>query len=265
MKITKRIRAKPFRKKTYQKKKKVPLAIKTYVQKEIARDIENKSVQINGGANFGSYLEDLTLNAYPMLPYTGYWSVTQGVGAGNRIGNQIKTRKLMLNYVLFPLPYDATSNPNPIPCEVIMYLGYVKNTPAVLPGATDFTYFYQSGNSSVTPAGSLRDLIAVNNKDYWVIKKRWSHKIGFSNNQGTGGVANYQYQANNDFKLNVVRRLDITKLVPSTIIFNDTGSSPTTKNLFLMFEAVSSNGLVLGAAFKTVTIDYWIDFEYEDA
>lgn len=253
------------KRRNYKKKSTVSATVKNYVKKTIAKDIENKSLQINSGASFGSYTGSLNFNAYPLLPYTGYWTLGQGVGAGARVGNRVTLRKLMLNYVLRPMPYDATTNPNPLPCEVLLYLGYVKNNPSILPDNTDFDYFFQSGSSSLPPHGSLRDSIAVPNKDYWVIKKRWSHKIGYANNNGTGGVPAQQYHANNDFKYNVVKRLNITKHAPKMLTFNDGVGGVTTRNLFLMFEAVSANGAIIGAPYRTCNIDFWIDFEYDDA
>lgn len=256
-----------LKKRVYKKRggKKISLAIKKYVNRTIAKDIENKSVQINGGNSFGSYLESPEFNAYPMCPYTGYWTIPQGVGAGNRVGNQIRPKKVMLNYVLRPLPHDAVTNPNPLPCQVLLYLGYVKSSPSSLPIAIDFNYFFQSGSSSISPVGNLRDTVSVINKDYWTIKKKWSHKIGYSAYNGTGQIAGSQFQQNNDFKMNAVRKLDITKLVPKTLIFNDTQQSTNTKNLFFMYEAVSATGSTLGLQFLTSNIEFWIDFEYEDA
>lgn len=246
-------------------KKSISLAIKKYVKTAISKDVENKSVQINGGNSFGSYLESPEFNAYPMCPYTGYWTISQGVGAGNRVGNQIKPKRVMLNYVLRPLPYDSLTNPNPLPCQILLYLGYVKNTPSTLPIGTDFNYFFQSGNSSVSPVGNLRDTVSVINKDYWTIKKKWSHKIGYAGYTGTGSIAGNQFNVNNDFKLNVVKKINITKFVPNTLIFNDTQQSTNTKNLFFMYEAVSATGNTLGVQFLTANIEFWVDFEYEDA
>jgi len=243
----------------------VSLAVKKYVKRTIHSQIENKSVQINGGYGFGNVLEGPDLNAYPMCPLNGYWSIPQGTGAGGRIGNQIKTRKCYLSYVLRPLPYDAISNAFVRPMEVQMMLGYVKNTPSIIPSSFDVNQIFQSGSSVAAPVGTLRDLIATVNSDYWVVKKKWIHKLGFANNAGTGANGNAQSYANNDFKLNVVKRIDITKFVPSTYQFNDNSITPTSKNLFFMFQAVSAGGDLFTATQLPANIEFWIDFHYEDA
>ncbi|AXH73490.1 MAG: putative capsid protein [Circoviridae sp.] len=241
-------------------------SVKSYVKKTIHSQIENKSVQINPGpVAFGNVLESPDFNAYPMLPSAGYWSINQGTGAGSRIGNIIKTRKVMLNYVLFPLPYDSGTNVFPGPVEVRMMLGYVKNTPSFVPVAGDITFLFQAGNTSASPVGTLKDLISVYNTDYWSIKKSWTHKLGFSAYSGTSVTPNQQYYQNNDFKMNVVKSLDITKHCPKTCIFNDTAATTNTKNLFFMYYAVASNGNVLSNITLPVRIDYWIDYQYEDA
>jgi len=265
-----------YRKRVYQKKplrsavgrkgSSVSVGVKNYVKRALHTAIEDKSVQINPGPLlFGNVLESPDFNAYPMLPLTTYWTINQGSGQGNRVGNIIKTRKVMLNYILNPVSYDAGVNPAPSPSEVRMMLGYVKNTPSFAPIAGDINQLFQAGSTSAAPVGNLKDLISVYNKDYWDIKKSWTHKIGFATNGGTGTSAISQSFTNNDFKLNVMKRLDITKLVPKTCVFNDTSGTTNTKNLFFMFYAVSTLGATTSNITTPVRIDYWIDYVYEDA
>lgn len=247
------------------KRTSVSAGVKKYVKKILHTTIENKSVQINGGYSFSGVASDPDLNAYPMCPLSTFWSIGQGVGAGSRLGNDIKTRKVMLNYVLRPLPYDVITNPNPQPQQILLILGYVKNTPSFAPIAGDINGLFQAGNSITGPIGTLRDIIAVPNTDYWVIKKKWTHKLGYANNQGTGLVAGQQYFANNDFNLSVVKRMDITKFIPKTVNFNDANVTVNTKNLFFMQEAVPCNGSANPAGSLVANIEFWIDFQYEDA
>lgn len=247
------------------KRTSVSAGVKNYVKRAIHSSIENKSVQINFGNSFGNINESPDMNAYPMCPLSLFWTIPIGTRQGERIANVIKTRKVMLNYVLRPLPYSATSNPQPNPCEVQLMLGYVKNTPCFAPIAGDFAQLFQSGSSTSAPVGSLRDLISVINTDYWVIKKRWTHKVGYASSEGTGANPGNQFQANNDFKLNYVKRLDITKFIPKTHIFNDGSAMTNTKNLFLMYQAVAADGGTYGVNGLVANIEFWIDFHYEDA
>jgi len=243
----------------------VSAGVKKYVKTQLARNLENKCMNVNGGFSFGNILESADLNAYPMLPYTGYGTIAQGAGQGQRIGNEVRVKKLMLNYVLRPTPYSALTNPFPEPVEVDLFLGYVNQVPGFLPVPGDMTYLFQNGNSTAAPFGTLRDLISTVNKDYWTIKKRWRHKIGYSSANGTGSVANTQYSNNNDFKLNVVNKLDITKLVDKKLKFLDSANTLQGKNLFFFMEAVAAGGGQFSSTTLPCNIEFWVDLQYEDA
>jgi len=261
----KRVSRKPLRKPVAGgRKASVSAGVKSYVKRAISADVENKSVQVNNQISFGTISESPDMNAFPMCPANGFWTITQGVRQGERIGNRIKIKSVHLNYVLRPNPY-GNFNLAPVPCNVLMYLGYVKNAPSFAPVAADFAQFYQAGNAVQAPFGTLKDQIAIINKDYWVIKKRWSAKIGYALNDGSGALPDNQYFSNNDYKLNDVKRLDITKLCQKTCIFNDAPGGQINRNLYFMYEAVSSSGFNLGATALPVNIDFWVDFVYEDA
>lgn len=246
----------------------VSLAVKSYVKKQIHVNIENKIANFNPATvPFGNYLESTNLHMRPLLPYPGYNVISQGIGEGARIGNEIKLRKVTLNYVLRPLPYSATSpgNPFPGPSEVEMFLGFLKQAPGILPGTVDIGYLYQGGNVSYAPSGGLVDLIADVNKDYWTIKKRWRHKMGYSQYTGTGSSPAVQYNSNNDFKLNVVKKMDITRLCPKTLKFNDADNLMQGQNLFMFFQSVSAGGSITTSAIQSCNLDYWVSITYEDA
>uniref|UniRef100_UPI004048B203 hypothetical protein n=1 Tax=Polynucleobacter sp. TaxID=2029855 RepID=UPI004048B203 len=254
----------PYRK-TIRKRSKVSTKIKKYVKRQIHKNIENKVVSINQTLAFGNYLESPDLNLYPVLPYSGFTSISQGVSSGSRLANRCKVMKVILKYVLFPKGYDAITNTSPTPCEVQMFLLNLKQATGVLPTPTQLTGLVQLGATSTALQGNLAD-IAVNswNKDVFNVKT-WTHKVGFSIADGTGSYANNQFFANNDFKLNVVRRMDITKMVASEMRFDDNGSTHLGKNVFFGFQAVSALGGTFGSSVLPVQIQYWIDIIYEDA
>lgn len=101
--------------------------VKNYVNTAIHRQIENKVHNVQQTISFGSYAESLDFNAFPITPQTGYHGISQGVGQGARTGNTIKVRKCTLSYVLYPLAYDLTTNPNPVPQEVQLMLDLVRS------------------------------------------------------------------------------------------------------------------------------------------
>lgn len=253
------------KKRVYKKRTSVSTAVKKYVKKTLHAQVENKTQNIQAGANFGNYNASPTMNVYPMCPTTGFWTISQGVFQNNRLGNVIKPVKVMLNYVIRPNGYDAVTNAGPIPMEIDLFLGYVKQTPSIIPVTSDFNFLLQGGNTSYPPIGNLTDIIASTNKDYWHIAKRWRHKVGYADTGGQGNNSTFQFFTNNDFKLNVVRKMDITKMIPKTITFNDTGASSTAKNLFFFYQGVAAAGNTLAASQLPLNIQYWIDFQYEDA
>ena len=244
----------------------VSVAVKKYVKRTVHANIENKCFQVNPGQlGFGNVNESPEFNAFPCAPLNGFWTISQGVGQGSRVGNIIKVRKTYLNYILRPSPYDATTYPNPQPCMVRLMLGYVKNSPAFTPIASDIQQIFNSGSAVQAPVGTLKDLISVYNTDYWTIKKSWTHKMGFAISGGTGASPGVQSHANNDFNYNAMKRVDITQHMPKTCVFNDTFATTNTKNLFFMFYAVAAGGGTFASTQLPCFIDYWIDFHYEDA
>lgn len=251
------------------KKSSVSSSVARYVKNQIHRNVENKCVQINGGNQFGNVLESPELNSYPMCPLSTFWSIGQGVGQGQRIGNQIRVRKVYLNYIIRPMPYDSVYNTIPRPVDVQLMLGYVKNTPSFTPVPGDVNQLFQSGSSTAAPAGTIRDIISVINTDFWVIKKRWTHKIGYANYGGTTSSApnqsQSQFYANNDYKYNAIKKLDITAHVPKLHVFNDGTLSTNSKNLFFMYYAVAADGSLYTPTQLPASIEFWIDFHYEDA
>jgi len=253
--------------KKYSKKSdNVSSKIKRYVKKQIHKNIENKVVNIEVAREFGSYLDSNTMNVFPMCPYqTLFPSPSLGVLSNNRIGNEIRSRKVMLNYTLRPTPYNATFNPSPQPVHIQMFLGYLKQASGVIPGSADYNLFFNNGSISYAPSGTLSDLVAQPNTDMWTIVKTWTHKVGFAASDGTGINVGWSAYSNNDYKLNVVKKLDITKHIPKVIKFNDNLQSQQGRNLFLFYQAVASNGLALAVNIRPVAINFWVHFEYEDA
>lgn len=243
----------------------VSASVKKYVKKAISSNVENKVMMVNAGGAFGNVSQSPFMNAYPMTPYNGYLTIGQGVTQAGRIGNTIKPKRVMLNYTIRPMGYDVNTNPVPQPQEVDLYLGYVKGEPSKLPVSSDINQLYQLGSSVQAPSGNFSDLIASVNKDYWVIKKRWRHKVGFSASTGTGSNASAHYYNNNDYGLNVLKKLDITKYMPAIIKFNDSSATPTSRGLFFFYQCVNGIGTTAPASTLSLSINFWLSIEYEDA
>jgi len=246
-------------------KKRVADATKLYIKRVLDARIEKKQLCIEQSNSFGTVLESPDMNMFPMCPYTGLFALPIGATDGTRVGNQIRVRKVTLRYVLRPMPYLAGVNDNPQPVYIQFYLGNIKAGPGILPTALELSTLYQSGSSSFAPSGDLSDLVSVVNNDFWNVKKAWVEKLGTATFSGPGNLQNFGFFANNDFQMSVLRSMDITKLCPKTIVFNDASGTTQGPNLFLFYQAIATTGGSLPATQRPAGIDYWIDFEYEDA
>lgn len=243
--------------------KKVSKFVKKYVKRQIHKNIENKQSFVNNQIGFGSALESPDLNFAPILWMTGYHTLGLGVTDGNRVGNQVRIRRVMLKYVIVPLPYDAATNATPQPFHVQLFLGRVKQAKSYLPTSTDVGLLFNAGSSSFGPSGGLIDLNSDVNTGYWDIKKVWEHKVGYAIDKNISTT--YQEFANNDFKYNVVRKMDITRYIQKLIQFNDSSASVQNGNLFFGYQAISATGNATGASQILARMNYSITITYEDA
>lgn len=149
-----RKRSKPLlRKRTYRKKStsKVTLATKRYVRKAISLQTEEKKVVIERAQTFGSILQDATLGAFPLCPYTSLFPLPIGTTNGTRVGNEIKVKKVMLRFVIRPTTYQAGVNDNPQPANIILYIGNYKQYKGILPTNLEVGQLYETGAGSSAP------------------------------------------------------------------------------------------------------------------
>jgi len=244
----------------------VSSAVKKYVNKTIHSNIENKQVQVQVGDNFGNVINDPTMNVYPMTPQPGLIQISQGVGQNERTGNVVKVRKVILKYVLYQNKFDETTNNRLVPQEIQMFLGFVKNSSGLQPNATDFQNLYQYNNSVNPIFGNLQDLNQKINTDYWTVKKYWRHKLGYATTvSSSGGDPSFANYANNDFKLNIVKQMDITKHYPKILKFNDVSDTLQGQGLFFFYQAVAADGSTMAGSQTPVSILWQLDVSYEDA
>jgi len=258
------------KRKTYTRKVTKPL--KMAIRREIARNVENKQSQyynydtrlyIPGNANFPND------NIFPVGVDPGSLVISQGTGQGQRIGNEIKTKKLMFKGTIHPLPYDATFNANPRPLQVKMYIFYQKDTPTAVPNPMAGPGFFQNGSVTKGFQNDLVDMWSPVNTDAYRILTTRTFKLGFADYSGTVQNASvrdgYQSFTNNEFRLNANFSVDLTKYYPQRVKFNDNTTVPTTRGLFCMFQYVDAGGGVLPTTAYMCNVQYMLDYQYEDA
>ncbi|UYD39128.1 MAG: capsid protein [Wigfec virus K19_593] len=200
----------------------------------------------------------------PVSPYTGLLDIAQGYGDGERIGNKIRIKKLTMEYILWPLQYNGTTNATPSPQEFKIWFFKDKINTTAVASPTSIQNFFDDGNTTITPTGSIPDLARPVNKLSYTLCTSRIHKIGTAAYEGTGVNVGSQSYANNDFKLNVRHKVDLTRYCPKVMQYDDLASIPTSPLLQCWFECMDSDGAAGVAADLALRMSYTMKVEYTD-
>lgn len=254
-------------KRNYKKKTTTPgvtAAVKSYVNKTIHKKLENKTISDASQVDFGSYTFQDDMSVRQISPSPSSLVIAQGAGQGGRVGNTITTRKLLLKYILYPNKQDDAVNPQPIPQEVMIWIGFLKGARVISPSSPSYSLFYQSGSSSVSPYSNLWDCMLPVNQDLFTICKSFRHKLGNEVYTDYAGIKPNNYFSNNDFKLNCTNTVDLTKYLNKVIKFDDASTQSDT-GLYMWMTAVNADGSQSNTASRPVGMKYVIRYDYEDA
>lgn len=264
---------KMYRKKSSKKpkkafKKRKSSSIKKLVRMEVARNIENKSAQCENlqqvlygsdDTNFANNV--ITLGPSPIM------SIQQGSSNGSRVGTQIKTKKLTIKGTLVPTQWNTTTNTNPAPVQVKMWVIYDRINPDTIPQVQ--SNFFQSNNANQAFRNDLTDMWAQVNTDRYRVLATKTFKLGFAAYTGTASTAanqlNWQAYTSNDFKLNCNFSFDLTKHYPKFVKFDENGSTPMTRGLYLLVQPVYAAGIPIPNGTYTAAIQWAQNYVYEDA
>lgn len=275
------LRKKPFRKgsKSTARSAKVSKAkwasqkqIKNTVDRILARRIESKiedydqlGVPVYNATN--NMINMYTNSCFGVSPNTAGIVVQQGTSQSTRIGNKIKTRKCTMRGCLYPLPYNATTNPTPSPQDVYLYIFRLRQDGDLVAAQASINGdFFQVGATDAGFAGSQLDWLRRVNVDQIICYERRLFKVGFGSYTGTGTSAVYQSDVNNDMQIANYFEIDLTPYVAKNVQFNDNTAMPTTFKTYAVFEAVTSGDRAASAADDyEVALDYSLIYEYEDA
>lgn len=292
-----------FRKKTYRRKRsfkgktatKVRKAIRRakraplrkMIKAEIHRQIENKTIQTVSAIYIptttdntsGVQINNAIIRLTPSSTLS--YQIAQGDGQGQRSGNQITTRKMVIRGVMTAEPYDVAQNPGPVPVVVRMHLMYDKRTPNGIDPSNNNEVnptpqspnndFFQFGNTVTGFQGTNLDQMQTINTDRYAVLASKTFKIGYQRYDGTttstNATAAQQFYTNNDFKMQVPLRWNVTKHMPKKIKFNDASTSPNCRGLYLMSYAVPATGAAVTAATPVpqCLFRFTLDYQYEDA
>jgi len=219
------------------------------LSKQITRTRETKVAFVTDRVSFGAYNAP---NAGVTQTYrtislaidgsTGV-SISQGAGLSQRIGGDIRIKKVILKMNFIPRPVDPVNNPIPQPGIVKLYFGYSKPQVNISRQALPATAldFFRYGGISSSPTGSNLDLCKTINTDlYTIVKKSRNMKVG--NSAYFQSQINNQDWNNNDFAMFKTYTADLTKHYIKNQKFNEADFGSSCRGLYCYVTSVSSDG-----------------------
>jgi len=234
------------------------------VRSVVTRMAEKKRANYTESIFIGSALGTnfYTIQNKFMTGTTTGLNIGQGTGQGDRIGDKIRVKKLLFRASFFPTPYNVSTNPLPEPQMVRLWFFSQKNSNAPI---TSLSTFFQNGNTSSAPSGTILDLCKNVNSDNYTYYTHRDIKMGFAAFVGTpGGQVAAGYTSNNDFELCHKETIDLTPYVPKIWSFNDSGNTCTSRALFMMVETMSYDGQTQAASELPIGMFWTLDLSFTD-
>ena len=241
-------------------------AVARIAKQVVSRQAETKMVQYfsTGLDILPSSATGFPVSIQPVSPYTGFLEIAQGVGQGQRVGNRIKLKSLTMKGTIWPLPYNASSNPNPVPTQVVLWFFVQRTSMTTTPA--NLTQFLQEGDTSRGLQNNLSDLVSTVNKDVYRLFARRVFKVGYAGYGGTGTQPAFQAFANNDFKLNHNFRVNLTRHAIKTVIYSDaTSNIPRTRGIWCVAQAIAADGSAMANNIVPCKMSYELSCTYEDS
>lgn len=259
-------RSTSLRRGTMRRYKRSTKSVKDLVKSAISRNQEKKESNVYSlNHPLGSpQASGWVASSIRLSPGTNGFSIPNGTGQGNRIGNKIRVEKAWFKGIISPMQFDATTNGQPSPMQIRMILLKDKFRATSQPAAIGLDLF-QSGSTSLGPSNDLVDQIMDINQDRYQVYHEQRMKLGFAENTGTGSNAAWGHFANNDFQFNCEFAVDITKYLPKNIVFNDAEVEPMSDGLWAVFLLSDARGGMISNVTVPATLQYSANIEYTDA
>lgn len=238
----------------------VSTRIKKYVKRAIHRTVENKTIiTYASNQSCASWTSGTAGASVGLLP-----NMAQGTGENQRIGNQIRITSGIIRGQVNLLPYNATTNPNPAPVWVKMFLYkqlYNDAASATAPVADGNNFF--RGNGTVLPFQSnVLDLDLPINDSLYRLCATKTFKIGAASYSTSGPVSSGGYFDNSP----MCKKFSINwgKFCRKNIKFNDGTSYPQNESIYLIVQPVAADGSTT-APYIPCEWHYVSTLKFEDA
>lgn len=201
-------------------------------------------LQTSGSVLAGNYAVVTPSNS----SLTGF-NINRGTGNNQMIGNNIRIKKLTLSYVITPAPYNVTTNNNPRPTNIRIWIFKSKVNPMADQSIAQFANsattgtanFLDLGSGDYGHVGSMFDFTRMIEPNNYTYLTHRDHKLGSANPPTSGGATNH-LMTNNDYSLNILGKIDLQKWAHK-LTQNDAGQW-TVPWIFMLIQVCAADGTV---------------------
>lgn len=199
------------------------------------------------------------------------FTIGRGTGSGQMIGDKLRVKSATMDYVITMNPYNATTNAQPMPTYLRAYIYKYKKAPQNDPQVSNLcgtgvsANFFDIGTSDIGFLGNLADLNQRMNRDSYTYYASRTWKIGnlIAASGASPGSPVYSY-SNNDFKLSVFGKWNVTKYLPK-ICTRDDGGVWQDDYVVMLFQLVNYSGGVYTNVTAPIHIEAHLNFAYSDS
>lgn len=258
-------------------RKVTPKTVARFARREITRmvetqDADNRSSDVLVGT-ISSTQWNSGAQCFCLTPNSGAnqgVQISQGITEGARKGNQIRTVRASISISGVAQGYNATTNPTPKPFFLKWWIVSARqgvpfqDLVDVIAIQTDF---FDSGSGTTSTNATTLDLLRPINNEKYVVHKQGTHKMFFSSYTGSGGTGtgDLGQQANNDFKMSILKKINATKYMPKLIRYVDNVvQAPTSKPVWWVCSCYYADGTVMPSLHAPIRLRVLQDFKFKD-
>jgi len=181
-----------------------------------------------------------------------FLQIQQGTDDGERIGEQVRTKKAVLKCMV----QAPSATPTPEAAVLQLFVGYAKESPGAVPTASQLLTIFDDGGGTAPCNGLITTLLRNINKDVFRIHAYRQVKVGLST---AGGFTN------NDFPAYRKVFIDMTKVL-GVLKYNQLSNNPTNKHWYLWANWVDPNdGLSTASpSVEPPRMQFYMDYTYTD-
>jgi len=224
--------------------------LRTMVKNQIQASAEKK--QINADPQTYTFAANNVSMSTPIDLTQTFLQIQQGVDDGERIGEQVRTKKAILKCLVQAPDVAGTAA-----CAILqLFVGYVKDTPGTVPTSSELLTIFDDGGGVAPANGLITTLLRNINTDVFRIHAYRQVKVGLATAAGF---------TNNDFPAYRKVYIDMTKVL-GVLKYSQASNNPTNKHWYLFCNWVNPEDGTTTASPSTQPprMQYYMDYTYTD-